>query len=339
MKFSSRVGRRIGWLAAFVALASGAFAPAAHAAPKQAVSGTASAAPAQDDPVQNPVGKVTIHFERTTASKCPVTFRIHGSFEGLPAGVQIIRYRVVGTEKWRSFKVPPNHGGAYTTVLQTFEWDWETEETSVQIEIKQPDGLVSNVLHYFKCGLPGEDETFGETTGDVGLTASGGPLAELVADAYVDAVQALSGAEVALVSRYGFYAGLDAGPVTREELWGTQSAGLAVDVHAMTGAQLKSLLAYPNPQGWVLTPSAALRYTLEGGAVTEITLNGVPVTDTQVIKIAANYILMGGWQGFPQWTGTTSVYHGGPDDTAALASYLVKNSPVNPPAGDRVTIR
>ncbi|WP_436763717.1 5'-nucleotidase C-terminal domain-containing protein [Streptosporangium sp. V21-05] len=324
---------------AVVVMVAGAFVPAAHAAPGQAVFGTGSAALAQDDPVRNPVGKATILFERTTASKCPVTFRIHGSFEGLPDDVQLVRYRVVGTEKWRSVKAPAGHGGAFTAVLQTFTWDWETAETSVQIEIKQPDGLVSNVLHYFKCGSPGEDETFGETTGNIGLTASGGPLAELVADAYVDAVQALSGAEVALVSRYGFHTDLDAGPVTSEELWATQSAGLAVDVHAMTGAQLKNILAYPNPQGWVLTPSAALRYTLEGGAVTEMTLNGVPVTDTQVIKIAANYILMGGWQGFPRWEGTTSVYHGGPDDMAALASYLVKNSPVNAPAGDRVTVR
>lgn len=106
----------------------------------------------------------------------------------------------------------------------------------------------------------------------------------------------------------------------------------------MTGAQLKKLLAYKNPSGWVLTPSASLRYTVEGGAVTEITLNGAPVTDTQVIKIAANYILMGGWQGFPQWEGN-SVSHSGPDDRGALASYLVKNSPVKAPKGDRVTIR
>ncbi|MEU4404492.1 hypothetical protein AB0F88_08205 [Streptosporangium sp. NPDC023963] len=128
-----------------------------HAAPGQAVLDTASTALAQDDPVRNPVRKATILFERTTASKCPVTFRVHGSFEGLPDGAQLIGYRVVGTGKWRSVKVPANHGGAFTTVLQTFNWDWETEETSVQIEIKQPDGLVSNVLHYFKCGSPGEE--------------------------------------------------------------------------------------------------------------------------------------------------------------------------------------
>ncbi|SDI98630.1 5'-nucleotidase, C-terminal domain [Nonomuraea jiangxiensis] len=107
----------------------------------------------------------------------------------------------------------------------------------------------------------------------------------------------------------------------------------------MTGAQLKSILAYSNPQGWILTPSSSLRYTLEGGAVTELTLNGVPVADDQVIKIAANSVLMSGYGGFPQWKGTTIVYRGGLDDRATLASYLMNNSPVSAPLGDRVTIR
>ncbi|MER7128986.1 5'-nucleotidase [Streptosporangium saharense] len=312
-------------------LASGVLVPTAQA--------TVVPTRQADALVGNPVEKVTIAFERTTATKCPVTFKIHGYFEGLPAGPQLVRYRLVGTEKWKSVKVPASHGEVFHAVLGTFNWDETTEQTSVQVEIGQPDGLTSNVLHYFKCGSPSSGETFGATAEKITLTPSGGPLVELVADAYLDAVQAVSGAEVALVSRYGFRTDLDEGPVTYEELWATQPAGLAVDVNAMTGAQLKELLAYRNPSGWVLTPSSSLRYTVENGTVAEITLNGVPVTDTQVIKIAANYILMGGWQGFPQWTGSTSVYHGGPDDRGALASYIVNNSPVRAPQGDRVTIR
>ncbi|WP_327043615.1 5'-nucleotidase C-terminal domain-containing protein [Microbispora sp. NBC_01189] len=82
---------------------------------------------------------------------------------------------------------------------------------------------------------------------------------------------------------YGTRAHRDAGPVTYEEVFATLPAGFAVDVWEVTGAALKSVLAYPNAQGWVLTPSSSLRYT--------------------------------------------------------LATYLVKNSPVSAPAGDRVTIR
>ncbi|MEU9885794.1 5'-nucleotidase [Sphaerisporangium sp. NPDC051011] len=295
-----------------------------------------------DEPAQNLVGKVTILFERTNPSKCPVTFKVHGSFEGLPDGAQVVQYRLVGTDGWKTVNVPADHGAVFSTVLETLYWEWDWERPgkySVQIEIRQPDGLRSNSLYYFKCGMPGEEETFGETAETIPLTASGGPLAELVADAYLDAVKDMSGAEVALVTKYGIHADLNAGPVTYEEVCATQSSGLAVDVNAMTGAQLKQLLAYQNPSGWVLTPSSSLRYTVEGGVVTEITLNGAPVTDIQVIKIAATYILMGGWQGFPRWQGSTTVYLGGQDDQGALASYLVKNSPVHAPSGDRVTIR
>lgn len=288
---------------------------------------------------QNLVGKATIVFERTTAMKCPLTFKIHGSFEGLPAGAQVVQYRLVGTEEWKTVNVPADHGAVFTAVLETLNWDSETGKTSMQVEIRQPNGLRSNALYYFECSSPSDKkETFGVAAEKIKLTAAGGPLVELVADAYLDAVKAVSGAEAALVSRQPFRTDLNAGPVTYEEVAGTQPDGLHVDVEAMTGAQLKKLLAYKNPSGWVLTPSASLRYTVEGGAVTEITLNGAPVTDTQVIKIAANYILMGGWQGFPQWEGN-SVSHSGPDDRGALASYLVKNSPVKAPKGDRVTIR
>ncbi|MFI6457318.1 5'-nucleotidase C-terminal domain-containing protein [Streptosporangium amethystogenes] len=300
--------------------------------------------PRQDDeePAPNLVRKAGIAFERTTAVKCPVTFKIHGYFEGLPAGAQTVRYRLVGTQEWKTVNVPADHGAVFTTVLETVEWDWESGKTSIRIEIDQPDGLKSNIIYYFKCGPLSAGTTVGVAAEDISRTTMGGPLAELVADAQLEAVQAVSGAQVALVSRHAIrapQAGLKAGPVTAEDLWAVQPAGFAVDVHAMTGAQLKKLLGYASPTVGVLTPSASLRYTLTGTAVTELTLNGAPVSDTQVIKIAANYNLMGGQEGFPAWQGSTDVYHGGPDDTGALASYIANHSPVHAPKGDRVTLR
>ncbi|WP_162642355.1 5'-nucleotidase C-terminal domain-containing protein [Streptosporangium sp. 'caverna'] len=292
-----------------------------------------------DGPTQNIVGKATIVFERTTASKCPLTFKIHGSFEGLPAGAQVVQYRLVGTEEWKTVNVPADHGAVFTTVLETLNWDDTTGKHSMQVEVRQPNGLKSNILYYFECGPPPSDkkQRFGVTAEKIVLTPSGGPLVELVADAYLDAVKDVSGAQAALVSRQPFRTDLDAGPVTYQEIYVTQPEGLHIDVEAVTGAQLKKVLAYKHPSGTVLTPSASLRYTVEGGAVTAITLNGAPVTDTQVIKVAANYMLMSGGS-FPRWEGT-SVSHSGPDDRGALASYLVKNSPVKAPKGDRVTIR
>ncbi|MFB9721546.1 5'-nucleotidase C-terminal domain-containing protein [Planobispora longispora] len=295
-----------------------------------------------NDPARNPVRKVAIAFERTTAVKCPVTFKVHGYFEGLPAGAQTVRYRLVGAQEWKTVNVPADHGDVFSTVLETIDWDWETGKTSVRVEIDQPNRLTSNVIYYFQCGPPRTGTSIGVVAEDIVRTDMGGPLAELIADAYLEAVRTVSGAQVALVSRKSISmpgAELKAGGVTFSQVWGVQSSGVAVDVRSMTGAQLKQLLGHANPQIGALTPSASLRYTVTGGVVTEITLNGAPVSDTQVIKVAATYILMGGWEGFPQWTGTTRVATSGPDNTGALAAYIANHSPVPAPKGDRVTIR
>ncbi|WP_433431057.1 5'-nucleotidase C-terminal domain-containing protein [Nonomuraea sp. CA-141351] len=295
--------------------------------------------PGTDEPAQNLVRKATIAFERTTASKCPVTFKIHGYFEGLPSGAQTVQYRFVDTQAWKTVNVPANHGAVFTTVLETFEWGWETEENSVRIEINQPNGLRSNVIYYFKCRPPSGGEKVGVAAEDIALTSDGGPVAELAADAALEAVQSVSGAQAALVSKYGMHRGLKAGPIEFGALWDIQAAGFAVDVRTVTGAQLKKFLVPTRANAGVVTPSAALRYTLKDGVVTELTLNGTPVSDTQVLKIALNYQLAGGWQGFPQWQGTSGVYYGGPDETGALASYIANHSPVRAPKGDRVTVQ
>jgi hypothetical protein len=287
----------------------------------------------------NVVSKLNIAFERTTASKCPVSFDVHGYFEGLPAGAQTIEYRLVGTPDWKTLTIPAKRLIVHRAVLETITWEWapDSRDYTVQIEINQPDGLRSNALYYFKCGTPPPDETFGVAAENITRTASGGPLAELAADAQLASVQARSGAQVALVNKYDVKADLPAGPIGFEQLWNAQPAGLAIDVQTMTGDQLKKLVATPNLAGWVLTPSAGLRYTLGSGKVLSMTLDGAPVTATQEIKVAGGWSLIAGFDGWPRWEGTTT-YTSGPDDTGALATYLVAHSPVSAPPGDRVTI-
>ncbi|SEH01020.1 5'-nucleotidase, C-terminal domain [Nonomuraea solani] len=286
------------------------------------------------------VSRLDIAFERTTASKCPVTFDIHGYFRGLPEGAQTIEYRLVGAQEWKTLTVPAERDLVHHAVLETVSWEWtpDSSDYSVQIEVNQAGGLRSNTLYYFKCGGPPSGETFGVAAEDITRTASGGPMAELAADAQLASVRARSGAQAALVNRYDVKADLAAGPISYEQVWSAQPAGLAINVQTMTGAQLKKLLATPNQAGWVLTPSAGLRYTLAGGNVVSMTLNGVPVADTQQIKVAGGWSLIAGFDGWPRWEGTTT-YLSGPDDTGALATYLVAHSPVRAPAGDRVTVR
>ncbi|MEV1244826.1 5'-nucleotidase [Nonomuraea sp. NPDC049750] len=315
-------GRRLGGLVAVVALALGVLATEAEAT------------------TTNVVSKLDIVFERTTASKCPVTFDVHGYFEGLPSGAQTIEYRLVGAQEWKTLVIPAERDAVYQAVLETVTWEsaWDSRYYAVQIEINQPDGLRSNALYYFKCGTPPSGETFGVAAEDITRTASGGPLAELVADAQLASVRARSGAQVALVNRYVVRADLPAGPIGFEQLWNAQPAGLAINVQTMTGGQLKKLLAAPNAAGTVLTPSAGLRYTLGSGKVLSMTLDGVPVRAAQEIKVAGGWSLIAGFDGWPRWEGTTT-YTSGADDTGALASYLVAHSPVTAPPGDRVTVR
>ncbi|MFI7610868.1 5'-nucleotidase C-terminal domain-containing protein [Nonomuraea terrae] len=322
MGSSTSAGRRIGALVAVVALALGLLPAGARAA------------------ATNVVSRLDIAFERTTASKCPVTFDVHGYFEGLPKGAQTIEYRLVGAQEWKTLAVPAEHGIVHRAVLETITWEWapDSRDYAVQIELNQPDGLRSNTLYSFACGTPPSGETFGVAAEDITRTASGGPLAELAADAQLASVRARSGAQVALVNRYDVKMDLPAGPVSFEELWNAQPAGPAVNVQTMTGGQLRKLLATPNPAGWVLTPSAGLRYTRGGGKVLSMTLDGAPVTASQEIRVAGAWSLIAGFDGWPRWEGTTT-YRSGPDDTGALATYLVAHSPVSAPPGDRVTVR
>ncbi|WP_449061077.1 5'-nucleotidase C-terminal domain-containing protein [Planomonospora algeriensis] len=317
---------------------SGSATPSPSPSPSGSASPSPSGSASPSPTGQNPLRKAVIALERTTTSKCPVTFKVHGYFEGLPAGAQTVRYRLVGTQEWKTVNVPADHGAVFSTVLETIDWDWEAYKPSAQIEIDQPNGLKSNVVYYFKCGPLPSGTKIGDAAEAIARTGMGGPLAELVADAHLEAVQAVSGAQVALASKNKFHIDLKAGPITSQDLAGVQPSGFSIDVRTMTGAQLKTLLEHANPKIGVLTPSASLRYTLTGGVVTELTLNGAPVADAQVLRVAATHGLMGGQEGFPHWRGTSRVY-GGLDDKAALASYIANHSPVRAPKGDRVTLR
>ncbi|WP_344491122.1 5'-nucleotidase [Nonomuraea monospora] len=297
-----------------------------------------------ETPLPNLVQKARIAFERTTTSKCPLTFKLHGRLEGIPAGAQSIQYRLVGAKDWKTLNVPADHGPVHNAVLETLSWDQESTTYSVQIEFNQASKLKTNIIYYFECAGPKGSTQIGVAADDIKRDAGGsGPIAELVADAMLESVQPVSGAQIALVSKYAVRAPkaeIKKGPVTYEQLYLTQPAGLHVDTWSMNGSQLKWLLGHATKEKGVLTPSAGLRYTLTDGKVTEITLNGAPVVDTQVIKVAANYILAGGWEGFPQWKWpNNSVAHNGPDDRGALASYFGDHSPVSAPEGDRVTVR
>ncbi|MFD2356164.1 5'-nucleotidase C-terminal domain-containing protein [Nonomuraea ferruginea] len=122
-----------------------------------------------------------------------------------------------------------------------------------------------------------------------------------------------------------------------------------MQVVTLTGAQLKTLLEQqftggPNNQPFnrILQPSANLTYTYSqsapwGSKVSNIMIDGQPVTDTQTIRVAANNFLVGGGDAFPVFTEGTDLWSG-PLDIDAFVDYLGQNNPIAPPATNRITV-
>lgn len=122
-----------------------------------------------------------------------------------------------------------------------------------------------------------------------------------------------------------------------------------MQVVTLTGAQLDALL---EQQVWtvaangtvthrILQPSASLTYTFDttqavGSRVSNIKINGVAVTDSQSIRVAANNFLVGGGDGFTVFTQGTDKWSG-PLDIDAFVSHFGAHSPIAPPTADRIT--
>ncbi|WP_084964598.1 bifunctional metallophosphatase/5'-nucleotidase [Thermoactinospora rubra] len=182
------------------------------------------------------------------------------------------------------------------------------------------------------------------------------PLGNLIADSQLAAAQP-AGAQVALMNPGGIRAPLTYaqsgsegdGVVTYGEAFTVQPFGNIVQVRTYTGAQLKALL---EQQVWsvaangtvthrILQVSSSLTYTFDttkpvGSRVSDIKINGTPVTDGQSVRIAANNFLMGGGDGFTVFTQGTDLWSG-PIDLDAFGAYLTAHSPVAPPATGRIT--
>ncbi|NUS01041.1 MAG: bifunctional metallophosphatase/5'-nucleotidase [Nonomuraea sp.] len=183
------------------------------------------------------------------------------------------------------------------------------------------------------------------------------PLGDLIADSQLEAAKA-GGAEIALMNPGGIRTSLTYaqsgsegdGVVTYGEAFAVQPFSNLLQVRTYTGAQLKALLEQqvwtPNPATGAITHrllqvSSSLTYTFDttkpvGSRVSDVKLNGTPVTDTQSIKIAANNFLMGGGDGFSVFTQSTDTWSG-PIDLDAFTAYLTAHSPITPSAANRVT--
>ncbi|WP_155343210.1 bifunctional metallophosphatase/5'-nucleotidase [Acrocarpospora pleiomorpha] len=205
------------------------------------------------------------------------------------------------------------------------------------------------------------NKPIGNITGDLPNVASPSgevPLGNLIADAQLESTKTGGNAQIALMNPGGIRAGLTFagsaagegdGVVTYGEAFTVQPFNNLMQVVTLTGAQLKTLLEQqwvggPNNQAFtkILQPSSNFTYTYSasgawGSRVSNIKIDGVPVTDTQSIRVAANNFLVGGGDAFLAFRDGTDLWSG-PLDIDAFAAYLGAHSPVTPPVANHITV-
>ncbi len=180
------------------------------------------------------------------------------------------------------------------------------------------------------------------------------PLGNLIADSQLEATTS-AGAQIALMNPGGVRADLTFlsstagegnGVVTYSEAFTVQPFGNILQTLTYTGAQIDAVLEQQwlpnNGPTRILQPSATLHYTQTlanpiGDRVSNITINGVAVDPAASYRVTVNNFLAAGGDSFTALTGGTNVT-GGPIDLDAFTAYLTANSPVAPPATDRITV-
>ncbi|GII93398.1 5'-nucleotidase [Sinosporangium siamense] len=212
-----------------------------------------------------------------------------------------------------------------------------------------PDPQIVNFVQTWKDRVtPVANRPVGNISADI--TRAPAPsgesqLGNLIADAQLEAAKTGGNAEIALMNPGGVRADFTYAPdgvVTYGEVFTVQPFNNLTQVVTLTGAQLDALLEQQFQVNRILAPSASLTYTINralplGSRVSNIAINGQPVTETQQIRVAANNFLVGGGDGFSVFTQGTDLWSG-PLDIDALVAYIGARSPVGPPAVDRITV-
>lgn len=176
-------------------------------------------------------------------------------------------------------------------------------------------------------------------------------LANLIADAQLAATSAAAdgGAQIALMNPGGVRADLDAGPITFRELFNVQPFGNLLVTMDLTGQQVHDVLEQQAISGraggrdiLILGVSKGLQFEyLANNAfgdrvpIATITLNGTPISPTATYRVTVNNFLADGGDAFSVFAQGTNRLGGG-DDLAAFVNYVAANSPVAPPATDRI---
>ena len=180
-------------------------------------------------------------------------------------------------------------------------------------------------------------------------------LGNLVADAQLAATRAAAhgGAQIAFMNSGGIRADLVPaadGSISFGQLFAAQPFANMLTVKSLTGRQLRALLEQQFASGsntvkdpYILSPSHNVRFAYdlskpEGQRIVLLTVDGRPVRDESVYRVAMNSFLASGGDNFTIFRDGTEAT-GGMQDVDALEAYIAAAGNLTPPALGRVENR
>ena len=177
------------------------------------------------------------------------------------------------------------------------------------------------------------------------------PMGNLMADAvlYGTDEPEEGGAQLGLINIGGIRGPLLAGDITYSEAYQVAPFGNLLVTLDLTGAQLDTVLeqqyqpveARGSRPMLALGTSANFTYTWDatqpqGSRASGLVLDGTAIDPAATYRVGTLNFLASGGDLFTEFTNGTNLL-GGDEDLANLVSFLGENSPVSPPATDRVT--
>ena len=217
------------------------------------------------------------------------------------------------------------------------------------------------IAKYAVIADPLRNRVIGSITADITRTqnpAGESALGNLIADGQLDATSPVGFGEavVAFMNPGGIRADLTYpsspagegdGNVTYGEAFTVQPFGNSLVTMSLTGEQIDTLLEqqFDNPvvgQSRMLSVSRGFTYTWSlsaatGDKVSDIAINGVPVSPSTTYRVTVNIFLSDGGDNFIVLSEGTDRLGGAVDLDALEAYFVAAGGPVAPPALDRIT--
>lgn len=211
----------------------------------------------------------------------------------------------------------------------------------------------SLVSRYVAAVAPIANRVVGRLTEKATTDADDGEsaAADLIADSMLAATRATEsgGAQIALVNATGIRVALPAGDVLYKDAFAMMPFGNNLLVMTLTGEQLKAAIeqqyAIPIKTGRArpaaLAPSEGFTYAVdmskpEGSRVSDMRLDGKPVSPDGSYRVALNNYLASGGDGLSTFTQGTDIADKGIIDLDALVAWIAPGR--TPPKPDRVRI-